>query len=345
AASDVYKRQQCGYTANVEVAQSISEDASYELSDLEEIHTPNLKTVKEVSDFLKLSPKHFIKSLLYICGDKPILALVRGDQELHEKKLSKILKSTIRPAHKEEVLEILGVEAGFIGPIGHNVLIIADNTLSSGCYISGANKSNYHIRGIVPDKHFKAQWHDIHIAKEGDKCINCKSILYLEKVIEIGNIFKLGTKYSVPLKAFYLNQEGKELPIVMGSYGIGPARIAAAAIEQNHDKDGIIWHKNIAPFDLHIIPLNLKDTQTNEITHKIFNEMTSQGYEILIDNRDERPGVKFKDADLIGIPYQLIIGEKAIKQGFIELKSRKTREITKIELQNPVSQIVNVLNS
>lgn len=335
----------CGYTANVEVAKSLSEDADYNLCEFEEIHTPNLRTVKEVAEFVNLSPKNFIKSLLYIAKDKPLLALVRGDQELHEKKLSKIIKSTVRPAHKEEVLQILNVEAGFIGPMGHKITIIADNSLSSGCYVSGANKSDYHIKGIVPNKHFKAQWEDIHIAKGGDNCINCKSPLYSERVIEIGNIFKLGTKYSVPLKAFYLNQEGKELPIIMGSYGIGPARIAASAIEQSHDKDGIIWHKNIAPFDLHIIPLNLKDTQTNDLAQSIWQSLTSQGYELLVDDRDERPGVKFKDADLIGIPYQLIIGEKAIKQGFIELKNRKTREVTKIDIQNPLSQILAVLNS
>lgn len=335
----------CGYTANIEVAQSLPDSGLNEEFEFEEVYTPNQRTVQEVAEFLNVSTKGFIKSLLYISDSKPVLALVRGDQEVHEKKLSKILKSPVRPANKEEVFNILNVEAGFIGPVGHSITIIADEILSKGCCISGANKKDYHIKGIVPNKHFTANWQDIHVAKSGDLCIHCKSVLQSERVIEVGNIFKLGTKYSLPLKAFYLNQEGAEIPIVMGSYGIGPARIAASAIEQNHDKDGIIWPSSIAPFDLHIIPLNLKDINTQKIAYNIYNSLISSGFDVLIDDRDERPGVKFKDADLIGIPYQLIVGEKALKQGFIELKSRKTKEVTKIDLENPFEKIIGLLKS
>src|SRR4030043_870683 len=246
----------CGYAANIELALSIPKKIEIMDWKFEEVHTPEKRTVEEVSNFLKLRPEYFIKSILLISDNGPLLALVRGDQELHEKKLNRIIGNH-RPAQRGEVKDILGVEAGFIGPMNHELRIIADICLKEGVYVSGANKQHYHAKGIRPGKDFIAEWHDIHIAKEGDLCRKCSAILKIERVIEIGNIFKLGTKYSLPLKAFYLDEKGLEKPIIMGSYGIGPARIAAAAIEQNNDKDGIIWPKSMAPFDVGRIPLTL----------------------------------------------------------------------------------------
>ncbi|MEW6213844.1 MAG: proline--tRNA ligase, partial [Nitrospirota bacterium] len=239
----------CGYAANIELALSIPRNVEAKDWELEEVYTPERRTVQEVSDFLKINPKYFIKSILVISDNDPVLALVRGDQELHEKKFNKII-GEYRPAQKGEVKDILGVEAGFIGPMSHKIRIIADTCLKEGIYISGANKPHYHVKGIRPGRDFGAEWQDIHVAKEGDSCPKCNASLRIESAIEIGNIFKLGTKYSLPLKAFYLDKTGQERPIIMGSYGIGPARIAAAAIEQNNDKDGIIWPKSIAPFDV-----------------------------------------------------------------------------------------------
>ncbi|MFQ3574191.1 MAG: proline--tRNA ligase, partial [Thermodesulfovibrionales bacterium] len=340
---EIVRCENCGYTANVEVAKSIPFVYETLNATHEEVYTPDLKTVVEVSGFLGIEPHHFIKSLLYISKETPILALVRGDQELNEKKLSRILGNTVRPAHKEEVSAILGVEAGYIGPMGHSIRIIADEVLREGVYVTGANKSHYHVKGIVPQKDFTAEWYDIHTAKNGDKCPKCEHFLAAERVIEIGNIFKLGTRYSEPLRANFLNQEGNEKPIIMGSYGIGPARIAASAIEQNNDKDGIIWPQSIAPFTLEIIPLNMKDQKTRDIAENIYNGLIQRGIDVLLDDREERPGVKFKDADLIGIPYQLIIGEKSLKAGYIEIKDRRTRQITKIEIENPVDSITGIL--
>jgi len=211
--------------------------------------------------------------------------------------------------------------------------------LKEGIYVSGANKPHYHVRGIRPGKDFTAEWHDIHITKEGDLCSKCNAPLRVERVIEIGNIFKLGTKYSIPLKAFYLDEKGQEKPIIMGSYGIGPARIAAAAIEQNYDKDGVIWPKSIAPFDVEMLPLNMKDAETVEIAEKLYKDLTEKGIEVLIDDRDERAGVKFKDADLIGIPTQIIIGEKNLKEDLVEIKDRRTKEAVKVK----VEEVVKVL--
>ena len=273
-----------------------------------------------------------------ISGKTPVLVLVRGDREVHEKKLHKII-GEYRPAQKEEIKDILGVEAGYIGPMNHKVKIVADRSLKKGTYISGANKEHYHVKGVKAGVHFDAQWHDIHKSTDGDRCSRCRSSVHRENAIEIGNTFRLGTKYSVPLKAVYLDKEGKEKPIVMGSYGIGPARIAATAIEQNYDDKGLKWPPSIAPFDVHILPLKMKDQKTRDISEEIYENLKKAGLDVLIDNRDERPGVKFNDADLIGIPWHIIIGEKSIAQGVVEIKSRHSGESEKVSLEKVVEVI------
>ncbi len=330
----------CGYSANVELAHSIPPRNELKEWPLEEVHTPEKRTVQEVSTFLKLPPSYFIKSILVISDIAPVLALVRGDQELHEKKLTKLI-GPFRPAQKAEVKEMLGVEAGFIGPMGHKIRIIADECLKEGAFVTGANKPHYHARGIKAERDFSAEWHDIHVAKAGDFCTKCGNVLKIEKVIEIGNIFKLGTKYSVPLKAFFLDENGQEKPIIMGSYGIGPARIAAAAIEQNNDKDGMMWPASIAPFDVEILPLSMNDPATIEIAGKLYSALKQKGMDVLTDDRDERAGIKFKDADLIGIPVHVIIGEKNLKEGLVEIKNRKTKETIKVKVDEVVERIIS----
>jgi prolyl-tRNA synthetase len=340
--------KKCGYAANIELAVSNPppQPSSSEKEEwrLEDIPTPEKRTVNEVSEFLNTSPMYFIKTLLLIDKKGPFLALVRGDQELHEKKLQKIV-GEFRTPQKEEVKDILGVEAGFIGPHNNKLRKIADISLKKGIYISGANKEGYHTRGIRPSVHFEAEWHDIHVARKGDRCSRCGEEVRIERAIEIGNIFKLGTKYSIPLKALYLDENGKEKPIIMGSYGIGPARIAAAAIEQNHDKDGIIWPQSIAPFDVEIIPLNVEETDVLNTAEAIYNSLQKEGIETLLDDRDTRPGVKFKDADLIGVPWQVIIGKKTLGEGFVEVRSRKTKETKKVVPQDVLKEIKSVLYS
>jgi prolyl-tRNA synthetase len=342
----------CGYTANVEIAESVAPEIAKQSGDaiMEDVSTPNKRTVTEVSAFLKASPSDFIKSILVVTDSKPVLALVRGDQEIHEKKLAKII-GEFRHATREEALDILKVEVGYIGPVGHNITIIADNSLKSGVYISGANKAGYHTRGIKPGTHFEAEWADIRNAKTDDFCIKCGGRLRSEKVIEIGNIFRLGAKYSTALGANFLDKNGQETPIIMGSYGIGPARIAASAIEQNNDKDGIIWPKTIAPFDIQILPLNMSDSHIVELSETIYKSLKEKLnvserrlFDVLFDNRDIRPGVKFKDADLIGIPLQVIVGEKNLKNNQIEIKVRRTAEARKISVDNAVDVIISIYN-
>ncbi len=332
----------CGYQANVEIAGSVPSPSGPEAPEKsaetgQEVHTPEKRTVEEVSRFLKEGPERFIKSILVIAESGPVLALVRGDQQLHEKKLQRII-GPFRAALKPEVKDILGVEAGFIGPMEHgDIKIIADPALRTGSYITGANKPHYHRRGVAAGTDFQAAWHDIHVAKEGDLCPKCGSPVKLEKAIEIGNIFQLGTKYSQALGAFFLDESGEERPIIMGSYGIGPARIAAAAIEQNHDKDGMIWPANIAPFDVEVIPISADEPEVESAAWRIYEELVSAGIEALIDDRDLRAGVKFKDADLIGIPKQVVIGGRTLKEGLVELKDRSTKEIRKVSPQEAVA--------
>lgn len=335
----------CGYAANTELAKSVSNPQpsfpGKQPDDLEDVPTPEKRTVAEVSDFLGLSPSFFIKSLLMIGKEGPFFALLRGDQELHEKKLQRIT-GEFRPAQREEVKNITGVEAGFIGPAGSSLKKIADISLKEGVYVSGANKNGFHTKGIKAGVHFQAEWHDIHTAKNSDRCFKCGSAIQVEKAIEIGNIFKLGIKYSKPLKAVYLDENGKENPVVMGSYGIGPARIAAAAVEQNNDADGIIWPQSIAPFDVEIIPLNIENKEVLQVAELFYNDLKSEHLEVLTDDRDVRPGVKFKDADLTGIPWQIIIGERNLKDGFVELKSRKTKKSERLEIPEIVRRLKEV---
>ncbi|MEF9475277.1 MAG: proline--tRNA ligase [Candidatus Mariimomonas ferrooxydans] len=338
---------ECGYAANTELAESFPNPqtpaAEKQDENLSDVPTPEKRTVVEVSTFLGVNPSFFIKSLLMIGEQAPFLALLRGDQELNEKKLQRIA-GEFRPAQKDEVKDVLGVEAGFIGPVGSKLRKIADISLKDGIYISGANRNGVHKKGIKPNVHFQAEWHDIHMAKAGDKCSKCSAAIRIEKAIEIGNIFKLGTKYSNPLRAVYLDEKGRENPIIMGSYGIGPARIVASAIEQNNDKDGIIWPPNIAPFDVEILPLNMKNPEVSQTVERFYKDLRAEGIDFLVDDRDVRPGVKFKDADLIGIPWQVIIGEKNLKDGFVELKSRRTTKTEKLPVEEAIIRLKAIKN-
>jgi prolyl-tRNA synthetase len=332
----------CGYAANVELAGSVPKTPKFADGKNEEVSTPEKRTIDEVSRFLKVTPDLLLKSILVISDNGPVLALVRGDQTLHEKKLMKII-GPHRTAQKEEVKEVLGVPAGFIGPMGHTIRKIADTSLQEGLYIAGANKEGFHVKGVKAGRDFEAEFADVHLAAAGDSCVQCGKPLRIERVIEVGNIFKLGTKYSVPLKANYLDENGNEKPIIMGSYGIGPARIAAAAVEQGNDENGIIWPLSIAPYQALIVPVNVKDAKIMDTAEEIYAALEEKGFEVLLDDRDERAGVKFKDADLIGIPHRVIIGEKNLKEGAVELKDRKTGSTEKVPVAEAVDRIAKKL--
>ena len=316
----------CGYAANLEMAVSRVSEPAFPAGSLEEVATPGARTIAEVCAFLGIAPALTIKSLVVMAESGPVLALVRGDQQLNEKKLQRLL-GPFRAAHREEIVEATGGEAGFVGPVGLSLRIIADETLRAGRYVAGANQPDTHLRGVVPGEHFQTEFADLREANAGDACAKCGAPLTVEHVIEIGNIFKLGTKYSVPLGAVYLDEDGQERPIVMGSYGIGPARIAAAAIEQGHDADGIVWPEAIAPFQVHLLVVNVKEQPLAAMAEALYAELGAAGVEVLYDDRDERPGVKFKDADLLGMPLRLTVGARARKEGLVEIRRRRTGEV------------------
>jgi prolyl-tRNA synthetase len=235
------------------------------------------------------------------------------------------------------------VEAGFLGPARLSskqpISMIADTSLKEGVFVAGANREGYHLRGVVPGEHFSARFADIHLAMSGDACPKCQAPLKVEKTIEIGNIFKLGTKYSVPLKAMYLDRQGQEKPIVMGSYGIGPARIIAAAVEQNHDSNGIIFPLSLTPFEVHLLPVNLKQGTIGAEAENLYEGLSSAKVETLFDDREEAPGVKFKDADLLGAPLRLTLSAKTLKEKAAEIKVRRSGEVHMIPLDQAVSWV------
>ena len=332
----------CGYAANVEIARGVPAPPAFPAGGREEVATPQVKTITQVSEFLKVDPRLTIKSLLYSTPAGFVLALVRGDHALHERKLVRAVGAEFRAAHPEEVEQQLGAPVGSVGPVGARVPVIADEALREGSYVVGANREGFHLRGVRPGRDFGARFVDLHTVTAGEACEHCGHPLAVEKVIEVGNIFKLGTKYSEALGAMYLDESGKEQPVVMGSYGIGPARIAAAAIEQNADGDGIVWPASIAPFQVHIIVVSLRDAGQLAAAEELYTACQAAGLEVFLDDRDERPGVKFKDADLLGIPVRLTIGNALAKEGVVEIKERRA---PRREHRVPRDRVVDTVRS
>ncbi|MBU2603430.1 MAG: proline--tRNA ligase [Actinobacteria bacterium] len=339
----------CGYAGNIELARSVARAPEGSVSEvLEEVPTPGQRTIRQVSEFLELPASSLIKSLLVVTGEERVLALVRGDQELHQRKLERHLQREVRPAHPEEVEEATGAEIGFIGPLGVDVRIVADESLAptgpggARAYVTGANKAHTHLLGVMLGRDVDPEYADLREAQEGDSCVECGSALTVEPTIEVGNIFKLGTKYSVALGATVLDEDGVEIPLVMGSYGIGPARIAAAAVEQSHDEKGIVWPKSIAPFDVHLVQVHATDEEQTRVAAHLYEALGEEGWQVLWDDRDERPGVKFKDAELIGCPVRVTVGRRAA-EGVVEVEPRggdqSRREVSVDELPEVVSEL------
>ena len=333
----------CGYAANVELARGRPASPAFPAEERGEVATPNARSIAEVSALLDIDPRRTIKSLLYMAEKAgPVLALVRGDHAIHERKLARVLAETFRPAHPGELQAHLGAPGGSVGPLGVRLPIFADEALAHGHYVVGANREGYHVRGVVPGRDFPCRFVDLHTVTTGEACPQCGSALVVERVIEIGNIFKLGTTYSVPLGAMYLDEAGKEQPVVMGSYGIGPARIAAAAIEQLSDGDGIVWPWSIAPFHVHILLVSGRDAAQRDAAEAIYAECWRRGLEALLDDRDERPGVKFKDADLLGVPVRITVGNALAREGVVELRTRRDRQEWRTAMDQVVTTVLEL---
>lgn len=333
---------ECGYAANLEASEPLPSTIESLKSELKEVHTPVDGSVESISNFLNVSKSRLMKSLLYIKNEKPVWVIIRGDYEIDESKLEEEL-GEMRIATEEEVKEITGTTIGYVSPVGSVIPVYADLSIKNNTnFVSGANRQEYHYTGIDPERDLNIKKYvNIRELKEGDLCPECKNTLIWKNAIEVGQIFQLGTKYSKAMGATYLNEEGKEKPIVMGSYGIGIERIMASAIEQHHDENGIIWPESIAPYDIIILNLNPSDNEGVEISDKVY-KIVSNNYKVLYDDRDVQAGYKFKDADLIGIPYQIIIGSRGLERGIVELKERETYNVKKIKINEILKKGINL---
>ncbi|MBT7618001.1 MAG: proline--tRNA ligase [Calditrichaeota bacterium] len=322
---EIVRCEHCGYSSNIEVASSKSEPISCGKAEtLREVSTPDQRTVEEVSKFLGVPQSRMIKTLVYFAGKKPVIALVSGEDELSESKFTRIAGDQVRPADGEEVLEYMKAEIGFLGPHGnHKLPIFADFRLKNTIgMVTGANRTDYHVMGLDLERDVKpTEYADLRQVRAGENCPECEKDIRMFKAIEIGHIFKLGTKYSLAMSADFLNKKGEKLPIVMGSYGIGIDRILAANIEQNADKDGIRWHNSIAPIEVCVIPLADDDNIVISAT-QIYSQLREAGFSVLLDDRSARPGVKLKDADLLGIPVHVVVSSRNLSKDQIEIKNR-----------------------
>jgi len=339
--------EECDYAANLELAKSKSEtpQSIEDTKELEVVDTPELSTIEELVAELDLPVEKMIKAVLYQGKDEIILALVRGDYQVNDIKLGNLLDIVNLELVTDEAYENLNTVKGFTGPVNLNdVRIIADELVMEVVNgVAGANQVDKHYINVNPQRDFEVvEVADIREVKEGEQCIHCGGHLSLTPGIEVGQVFKLGTKYSEPLGATFLDENGKSKPMVMGCYGIGITRTVAAAIEQNYDEYGIVWPKALAPFLVEILVLG-KNDEVNEKAEQIYHELTSEGIDVLLDDRKERAGVKFNDADLIGCPIRITVGGRSLKEGRLEVKIRKNGEELKVEIDQYLSQIKELI--
>lgn len=335
----------CEYAANMEKAEvrPCELATSTGNSSPKRVATPGVRTVEEVSSFLKVRPQDLIKTLILTSENGPVAVLIRGDHELNEVKVKNFLNvGEVQLADEPTIEEVTGGPLGFSGPIGlKKVQILADNAVRGlSTAVVGGNEKDVHVTEVNPHTDFRVDHYgDFRGAIAGDACPRCDGKLVLSKGIEVAHVFKLGVKYSQAMNATFLDAEGKECFMVMGCYGIGVSRTIAAAIEQNHDEDGIIWPPPLAPFTAIVTPVGAKNVEIEEAAERVYHNLWARGIDTLLDDRDERPGVKFKDADLIGIPFRITIGKKALAEGKVELRNRQTKEVTLVEISGIVDAV------
>ncbi|MDD3238293.1 MAG: proline--tRNA ligase [Candidatus Gastranaerophilales bacterium] len=353
--NDVFYCEKCDYSANsnhaISKLKSVNTDGGF--TEAKFVETPNTKTIQELAEFLNISETVICKALVYVVDNDYVVALIRGDKTVEETKLMNVFAGNeIRIARADEIEEIMknsGFSAvgGFIGPKGlKGVKIVADETVKElKNFVIGCNKNDTHLVGANWGVDIDLpQIADIRLVEAGDICPDCGAQLKVTRGIEVGNIFQLGTKYSKAMNATFADENGQEKPFIMGCYGIGISRTAAAAVERHHDEYGIKWPLALAPFHVLVVPVNTKDEQQTNVAESIYNQLKSAGVEVLIDDRDERAGVKFKDADLIGIPYRITVG-KTIAEGLVEYKVRETGDMTKLTPEEAVKNIIEIVRN
>jgi prolyl-tRNA synthetase len=326
------------YFADIEAARGVPRAPVFPetLAAPEEVETPGVATIEALADFLGIDAAATSKAMPVVVGDRLVLALVRGDDRLSEEKLETFFEASFRPATEDEIRGTFGAGGGSIGPVGADVDVIADETLRTGQFVAGANRDDRHLRGVEAGRDYQPTFADIRQAREGNACPECGGRLTVQPAIEVGHIFKLGTFHSNALGATFLDEDGREKPIVMGSYGIGPARTIAAIVEQHHDELGIVWPRSVAPYDAHVVVLPGLEERGEEVAAAL----SEAGYDVLLDDRDERAGEKFADADLIGIPMRVTVGRKTLEDGAVDVRDRETgdeRRVTIDELAGAVA--------
>lgn len=340
----------CNYRANLEAAQGIGKTFDFEDCPITEVHTPGKRSVGEVCDFLKVGPENLVKSMFYAAPDKaPILILLRGDYDINEGVIQSRFGFFYKPADVETITEYFGAEPGFIGPVNNaNIAIYADDLLKGAKgMITGANKNDYHKKGLNLERDVKVrEYFNLRVVKQGDACPKCRHELELHNALELGHIFKLGTRYSKPLAATFLDEKGEEKPIIMGSYGIGLERIMACVCEQKGDEHGAVWPISITPSEVYIIVLNPLDKSVAGVAQEVIQALTNNGFSVIIDDRDCSAGIKFNDSELLGIPLRLTIGPKGIKNDSFDIYLRETREIVRVDkaaIQMKLQELKDIL--
>jgi prolyl-tRNA synthetase len=320
------------YAADLEIARGIPRAPEFPavLDAPEDVETPGATTIEDLAKMLELDEAATSKAMPVLADGRVVLALVRGDDRLDDMKMVEALGEAFRPATEDEIREAFGAEPGSIGPVGVSVEVVADEALREGQFVSGANKTGHHLRGVQAGRDFEARFANIREVREGDTCPNCGGALRLQTAIEVGHIFKLGTYYSEPLDATFLDEDGQEKHVVMGSYGIGPARTMAAVVEQRHDEHGIQWPGSIAPYDVHLVALPGLEERAAEVAEKL----DAAGDAVLLDDRDQRAGEKFADADLIGLPVRVTVGKKTLEDGAVDVRSRATGDERRIAIED-----------
>lgn len=344
--------EHCGYAANIEIAPcpapAVNDGAESALA-MEKVYTPDSKTIEAVGAFLQVSAEKCIKTLFFQADDEIICVLARGDHEVNDVKVQRVHPClSLEMAEEADVEKLVGCTFGSLGPVGlKNVKIYADLAVEQMVnLVCGANEEAYHFVNVNPGRDFQVTgYYDLRMLKEGEACPKCGKICQSARGIEVGQIFKLGTKYSEALGATYLDENGKEQVIHMGCYGVGVSRTMAAAIEQNHDDNGMIWPKTIAPYHVVVVPISAKDEAQMAIAEQLYGDLQKRGIEVMLDDRNERPGVKFKDADLIGYPVRITVGKKAVEEQVVEYKLRTAAENEVVNLSDVVEKVVSYIFS
>jgi len=339
----------CDYAANSEkaaVAAPVADDSP--MLDLEKVETPGKRKVQVVCDFMGITPQELVKTMVYKADGEPVAVLVRGDREVQEVKLKNLLGAAdVEMLDDKAVYDATGVPTGYLGPVGIKIKLVVDNEVAAmRNFVTGGNEKNYHVRNVNFGRDFEAaSVADLRQITESDPCPMCGAKLGMKEGIEVGHIFKLGTGYSEAMKAVFQDSDGQDKPMVMGCYGIGVSRIVAAAIEQNHDENGIVFPMPLAPMQVILLNLGLKDELITKTAEALYLDLQEKGVEVLLDDRDERPGSKFKDADLLGIPLRITIGKSLTKNGVVELRHRKDGLVEELQPNQVVGRILDIIDT